>query len=122
MPTLTKEKQKKGKFVMDFVKRFRNFSLRRLEDMPLSMLQQTCRHNLRADIENNMGAVHIHTWKELQKQVEMIEKSISRLPIGNKGKQWAESTTTHAPLSKFKGMNVMVIDMPMEPRKSSSSQ
>lgn len=57
MPMLIEEKQRKEEAVKDFVERFRNLSLRCPERMPLSMLLQTCRHNLHTEIESNMGAI-----------------------------------------------------------------
>lgn len=58
----------------DFIKRFKNLSLGCPEEMPLSILLQTCKYNLRAEIEIYMGPVRAHTWKELQEQSEVIEK------------------------------------------------
>lgn len=65
MPTQIKEKQMKGEAVKDFIKRFRNLSLRCPEEMPLSILLLTCRHDLHAEIESKMDVVRAHTWNEL---------------------------------------------------------
>lgn len=43
-------------------------------------------HNLRAEIETNMGIVRAHMWKELQEHAEIIEKSISKLLVEDKSK------------------------------------
>lgn len=119
MPT-PDEKQIKCKSIKDFIERFKKFSLRCPEGMPLSMLVQTYRHNLHADIETNISIVCTFTWKELHQQEEFIEKSIIGHSFNDKGKQRTEATTACMLPSKFKGKNFMVIDMPTKPKKSSS--
>lgn len=100
MPILIEGKQKKIKAVKDFIEWFRNLFLRCPKEMPLSILLQTYRHNLHAEIESGIGVVWAHTWKKLQEQAEIIEKSISRLWVEDEGKYKAEATPTRPP-SKF---------------------
>lgn len=115
------EKQKKGVVAKNFIGKFRNLSLRCPEGMPLSMLLQTCRHNLCAEIESNMCVVWAHSWKEFQEQAKIIEKLISRILTEDKGKQRVESTLTQPP-SKVKGKNVLVLDNPTEPKMNPPPQ
>ena len=46
--------------------------------MSLPMLIQTCRHNLLDKVEDHMGAVKAHTWKELLELAEITEKSTKK--------------------------------------------
>lgn len=69
MLTFIEEKRRKDESVNNFIERFKNLSIRCSKDMPLSMLLQTCKHNLRVKIRTNMGAF----------QNEIIEKLISTL-------------------------------------------
>lgn len=116
-PTLIEEKHKKGKSLKDFVEKFKNLSFRCPKSMPLSMLLQICRHNLHENIETNIDIVHVHIWKELYEQAGIIEKSISKLLVDDKGKQQIESATMCSPPSKFKEKNVLVIDTSTKPKK-----
>ena len=65
--------QKKSESIRDYIERFRNLSLMCSAEMPLPMLLQTCRHNFLDQVEIRMGAVKVHTWKELVEQAEIAE-------------------------------------------------
>ena len=62
----------------EYIERFHNFSLICPAGMSLSMLLKTCRHNFLDQIEVRMGAVKVHTWKELVEQDEIAEKSAKK--------------------------------------------
>ena len=64
MDKLLSTVQRKGKFVRNYIERFRNLSLMCPAGMPLPMLLQTCRHNFLDQVEIRIGAVKAHTWKE----------------------------------------------------------
>ena len=65
MNKLLDAKQKPQEPIKDFIERFRNLSLLYPAGMPLSMLLQTCRHNFLDKVEDRMGTIKAHTWKDL---------------------------------------------------------
>lgn len=55
--------------------------------MPVSILLQTCWHNLLTDIEFDMGILKVNTWKELKDQIKIIENSLCAKSANDNGKQ-----------------------------------
>jgi len=101
MDTLLSAVWKGGESVRDYIERFHNISLMCPTCMPLPMLLPTCRHNFLDKVEVRMWAVKAHTWKELIKQAEIVEKLAkkfetpkSRWGINNKSYNTAETSDT----------------------------
>ena len=57
--------------------------------MLLSMLLQTRRYNFLDKVEDHMGAVKAHTWKDLVEQAEIAEKSANKLDPPTPKPKWA---------------------------------
>jgi len=78
MDKLLSMAQKGGESVRGYIERFHNLSLMCPAGMPLPMLLQTCRHNFLNRVKIHMGAVKVHTWKELVEQDEISKKSTKK--------------------------------------------
>src|SRR5436189_803350 len=74
MHTLLLTKQKEGKLVKDFIKRFRELAMRSRSDMTPETLVETCRHNILTLILVQMGVIECKTWKQLQEHGQTAEE------------------------------------------------
>ena len=83
MGKLLDTKQKSQEAVREYIERFRNLSLLCPAGMHLTMLLETCRHNFLTKVEDRMGAVKAHIWKELVEQAEIAETSAARFEVAN---------------------------------------
>ena len=117
MGKLLDTKQKSQGSVKDYIERFRNLSLLCPPGMPLNMLLQSCCHNFLTRIENRMGAVKAHTWKDLVEQAEIAEKSASRFDAAAPKPRWAPDSNRgrdNAQSSQSKGKDTMAVNSAAE--------
>ena len=118
MNKLLEAKQKPQEHVKDFIERFCNLSLLCPAGMPLSMLLQTCRHNFQNKVEDRMGAVKAHTWKDLVEQAETAETSANKRDPPTLKPKWVPDNknrdTTRSSQSKVK--DTMVVEVTEEVR------
>ena len=126
MNKLLEAKQKPQEPIKDFIERSCNLSLLCPVGMPLSMLLQTCRHNFLDKVEDRMGAVKAHTWKELVEQAEVAETSANKLnPPASKAK-WVPDNKNRdsARSSQSKGKDTLAVEVTTgvqaAPRKANS--
>src|SRR5436189_5092863 len=86
MHTLLLTKQKEGKLVKDFIKRFRELAMRSRSDMTPETLVETCRHNILTLILVQMGVIECKTWKQLQEFSQTVEKLVTLMKAEEKNK------------------------------------
>ena len=91
--------------------------------MPLPMLLQTCQHNFLDRVEVRIGAVKVHTWKELVEHAEIAEKSAKKFEPSVPKNKWGVNTkgrdTTQSSQSKEKETMTVELSGTAQPKKKS---
>lgn len=121
MEKLLDTKQEPQEPVKDYIERFRYLSLLCPAGMPITMLLQTRRHNFLGKVEERMGAVKAHTWKELVEQAEIAEKSANKHDLSASKPKWQPNNgnrdSARTAQSKGKGtlmVETLTVDAPDE--------
>src|ERR1700734_3077314 len=97
-----------------FIERFRNLSLLCPTGMPISMLLQTCRHNLLNRVESRIGAVKAHTWKDMVEHAEQAEMSANRYDPPTPKQKWVPDNNKNRDTAwpfQSKGKNTMAVEV-----------
>jgi len=69
--------------------------------MPLPILLQTWRYNFLDRVEVYMGAVKVHTWKELVEQEEIAEISATKFEPSVPKNKWGVNNKGHDAAQSF---------------------
>jgi hypothetical protein len=113
MDKLLETKQMPQEKIKDFIERFRNISLLCPAGMPISMLLHTCKHNFLNRVENRMGAVKAHTWKELVGQAEQAEMTANKCDPPAQKPKWGTDNQNRNPArnSQSKGKDTLAVEI-----------